>query len=186
MRVAGTRLQAGTYRLVARAAGRIFLSRRFVIASERPGRRELLAALRQDVCGATTAAVAVPPVLARTFAAAPAAAAQSPASTPSGQSGASGSTVAAGHVVRPRRPEPFASQVLGAVFTKPLTQTPLWLRPILVAFLAAAIGLLALAALPQAAIPGARVTALVAHRRLELALFGICIVAAVAIVASLL
>jgi len=73
-----------------------------------------------------------------------------------------------------------SERVLGQMFTKQLDHAPSWVRPVLVALLFLAIVLLGLAALPEAALPGDRMAALVAPRRFDLALFGFGMPAAAA------
>jgi len=82
----------------------------------------------------------------------------------------------------PRQRRGHSERVLGQMFTKQLDRAPSWIRPVLVALLFLAIVLLGLAALPEAALPGDRMAALVAPRRFDLALFGFGMLTAVALV----
>jgi len=92
--------------------------------------------------------------------------------------------VSAADFPHPTRPDPFPHEIL-TIATKPYTNTPTWLRPIMLAFLAEAILLLAAAALPQRVLANGRAAAVLERRRLALALVGIGLVIAIAVAALL-
>src|SRR5207244_4242608 len=66
-----------------------------------------------------------------------------------------------------------------------LSGAPAWLRPLLFALLAIAIGLLTVAAVPQSALPAGQLTAVIVRRRPPLALAGIGLLGVVALVLAL-
>jgi len=170
-RVGGALLPTGTYRIVGRADAKVVLSRRFVVTRRTLAPRAISAEAARSVCRPAAAPLgAATPATFRGHAVAI-------ASTPPRAAVAPG-------VLR-RHPRAFTPKVLGDVFTKHLPQSPQWLRFLLVGFLGVAAVLLTAAALPYEALPESRTTAFVAERRLEVALLGVGIVAAVALSALL-
>ena len=172
-RVARHRLARGTYRIVGRARGRLVLSRRFVVANRILPARAALEAAARTVC---KPAPALAPLSSRAVTGvAVAVAAKSAAAPAEAPSPAAPKT-------RAHRPlGPFTPHVLGHTFTKRLEHASPWMRVALLGTLGFAIALLALAAMPLEALPDGRLAAFVAHRRLDLALAGLVLVAAVAV-----
>ena len=96
-----------------------------------------------------------------------------------------GAPEAVGPGVGSSESEPRDGHLLGVVPT-PFEGAPDWLQALLLVALAAAIILLLLAALPAERVRVAGASALVLHRRTELAVAGAAILAAVAILALVL
>ena len=155
-RVHGRRLEPGTYEVgVLNPQGKLVRTRLAIFAGRRPNRLARALALRQNVCGQTTgvAPAAVDPI----------------ASAGSGnipRTGVLGAT-ARGHDER------FGIHTLAApvVFARDAAGTPL--GQILLFVLAGA--LLAVSALPTAAVPDRRLAAAVSLRRVELATAGLSV-----------
>jgi hypothetical protein len=171
--LAGRPLGRGIYRLVVRGPRGLVLARRLVV-----GQAGTTYVLRAPGLGGACRRTGV--ASATHVSARPARAVRSPAPAT-----AAPRAVSAAAFPHPKRPEPFGQRLLGTVFTKQLNEAPAWLRPIMLAFLAAAILLLGTAALPQRVLPDGRALAVLERRRLGLALSGVAVVLAIAIAALL-
>lgn len=174
--VGGHAVRPGTYELVARTPeGRIVLHRKLVIVrGGRPTARQLAAARRANTCGATASSVASESgTLAQGGA---------PASGKTTDARATGTGTGSGRTATPAtgtHSTPASGGVLGAHVS--LSPTPKKLPFLVLALAALALVLLALGALPRGAVPVAAAGALVARRRLELAIGGMGLLVAAVI-----
>jgi hypothetical protein len=159
-RLRGRPLPLGTYRVTAKARNRWVLGVTLVVAAARPSSGAFARARLADACATIAASAGGAPVFV---------AARGPVGIPNG---VGASATEGTHEGSDSKPSAASSRgkVLGADFSKSTGLDPT--RLLLVVASALAILLLGLAAVPEMALAEPRLAALVATRRVELALAG--------------